>query len=143
MKKIFFLISFFIVIAFLFALPIENTYASDTLLVSENKSDGFNTCIQTGTCELKHLTILMIRVSQIILGLTGSLSLLAFVYGGTLFLISSGNKEMVEKGKNTIFGAVIGIFIVFLSYTIIGYIFNSLNIAAGSDWASSAWFKNK
>jgi hypothetical protein len=140
MKKIFFLISFFIVITFLLALPIKNTYASDTLLVSENTSDGFNTCIQTGTCELKHLTILMIRVSQIILGLTGSLSLLAFVYGGTLFLISSGNKEMVEKGKNTIIGAVIGIFIVFLSYTVIGYIFTSIGISEAANWNSSNWF---
>ena len=77
-----------------------------------------------------------IIVSKLILGLTGSIALLAFVIGGVMFLISSGNKNLIEKGKSTILGAVIGLVIVFTSYMIIGFLLTSFGVN-GSD----SWFK--
>jgi hypothetical protein len=143
MKKLLFLFSIYI-IASSFVIFFPSITSAQALL--ENGSNvpfSDKACMDSGDCKLSDFTVLMVRVSQIILGLTGSLSLLAFVYGGTLFLISSGNKEMVEKGKNTIIGAVIGIFIVFMSYTLIGYIFTSIGIPGAEKWYSSDWFKNK
>lgn len=85
-----------------------------------------------------------IAISKWILGIVGSVALLMFVYGGIMFLISGGSSERVEKGKQIIIGSVIGLVIVFASYTIIGFVFHSLGIDAGtSGWASSDWFKNK
>ena len=90
--------------------------------------DGIKTCRDTGTCELSHLTQLLVNVAQWILGISGSLALLALVYGGVLFLISGGSSETVTKAKKIITGAVIGLIIVFASYTIIAFILSSLGV---------------
>jgi hypothetical protein len=115
---------------FLFFLITHPTYAVQPLL--ESTKDGSTAyssgCISDGDCELNDFIVLAVRVSQIILGLTGSLSLLAFFYGGFLFLISAGNAEMVGKAKKTILYAVIGIVIVFFSYTIVTFIGTTLGV---------------
>ena len=82
-------------------------------------------------------------VSQFILGIVGSLSLLAFVAGGLMMMLSAGNAEWVTRGKQTLIGAVVGLAIVFTSYAIIQLVFTSLDIkqAAGGKWSVSNWFK--
>ena len=104
-------------------------------------SDVSTKCISYGDCELDDFVRLGTGVAKIILGATGSLSLLMFVYGGVVFLISAGNKEQVEKGKKIIIGALIGIAIVFLSYTIIGYLITILAPHASATWFSTGWLK--
>ena len=76
--------------------------------------------------------------SDIILGLSGSLALLAFIYGGVMFLISSGNNEQVSKAKSILTGAVIGLVIVFISFTVVNFVFKGLGIE--NAWHSSDWF---
>jgi len=107
------------------------TMAAETLI------DPENACIQNGSCSVNDMNNVIIRVSEIILGVVGSLALLAFVAGGFMLMLSAGNKTWVDRGKATIIGAVIGLAIVFLSYTIIGFVFESMGI---SDWSSSNWF---
>jgi len=101
-------------------------------------------CIKDGSCQLDDMVTILFKLAQIILGLVGSLSLLAFVYGGVLFLISGGSSERVTKGKQAITGAVVGLVIVFTSYAIITFIFTALNIDAGKNglWATSNWSLN-
>ncbi|MDP2768006.1 MAG: pilin [Candidatus Methanoperedens sp.] len=96
-----------------------------------------------GNYSLNDFIQLAVNVSQWILGITGSLALLAFIYGGVVFLISAGNTEMVAKGKRIITGAVIGLVIVFASYTIIQFTMDALEIKipGGKNWATSGWFK--
>ncbi len=86
------------------------------------------TCRDKGDCQLSDVTKLLVNVAQWILGITGSLALLALVYGGVLFLISGGSSETVSKAKKVITGAVIGLIIVFASYTIIAFILRALGI---------------
>ncbi len=74
------------------------------------------------------LVNIIIRTSEIILGITGSLSLLAFVYGGFMFLISAGSSEKIEQARKIILGAVIGMFIVFGSYLIIQFVLQTLGV---------------
>ena len=73
-------------------------------------------------CDLNDFIRIAVNISKIILGLTGSLALLAFVYGGFVFMLSGGSAQNVEKGKNILTGAVIGLVIVFASYTIIQFV---------------------
>ena len=61
------------------------------------------------------------NIAQLILGLTGGLALLMFVYGGFLMLSSGGSSDKVERGKKTIVAAVIGIFIVLFAGYLIRY----------------------
>lgn len=82
--------------------------------------DGKSATIQND-CDLNDFTRTLYSISKLILGITGSLALLMFVYGGFTWLISSGNREMVQKGKNILIAAVIGIVIVFAAYSAIEF----------------------
>ena len=75
--------------------------------------------------------ILIGRVISAVLGVVGSLSLVMFIYGGFTWMMSSGNKEKVEKGKNILVWATIGLVIIFSSYAIIRFLFaDVLRLAA-------------
>ncbi len=94
--------------------------------------------VASGTLTLNDFTLTAVLASNIILGIVGSLALLAFIAGGLMFLLSGGNTERVAQGKQIIFGAVIGLVIVFASYAIIQFVFTTLGITGG--WATSGWF---
>ena len=91
-----------------------------------------------GDYDLNDLANLAVIAAKFIWGISGSLALLAFVVGGVMWLISSGNPQMVEKGRQTIIGAVIGLAIVFGSYVIINFIlvkvFDISNFQFNSNW---------
>lgn len=82
-----------------------------------------------------------IAVAAWILGITGSLALLFFIYGGFMFLISAGSSERVQKAKQIIIGAVIGVVIVLTSFLIIDFIITSLTGSNQID--GKEWFKLK
>lgn len=67
-----------------------------------------------------------INVAKLILGISGSIALALFIYGGFLMLVSSGSEQMVTKGKNVLSGAVIGLIIVFAAYTGIFFLVKTL-----------------
>lgn len=66
------------------------------------------------------------RIIQAILGVTGAVSLLMFVYGGFLWLISGGEKEKVKKGQETMKWAVLGLAVIIGAYMIVSTIINAL-----------------
>lgn len=59
------------------------------------------------------------RLIRAILGLSGTAALVVFVYGGFLWLTSAGDPKKVEKGKEAIKWAVLGIAFIFISYTLV------------------------
>ncbi len=93
-----------------------------------------------GNYQLNDFVILAIRVAQFIWFISGSLALLMFVYGGILFLISSGHSQMVDRARQTITGAVIGLAVVFGSYAIVYFIMTGVLHIQGNP-LSSGWFK--
>ena len=70
--------------------------------------------------------IIVGQVIRVALGIIGSLALVLFIYGGMLWMTSSGNTEMITKGRNTLLWAVIGLLVVFGSYTIINFVLQNL-----------------
>jgi hypothetical protein len=48
------------------------------------------------------------------------------IYGGYLYMTAQGNEDQVEKGKDVIKNAVIGIVIIFLAYTITNFVISKL-----------------
>jgi uncharacterized membrane protein YjfL (UPF0719 family) len=62
-----------------------------------------------------------------ILGMVGALALFMFVYGGMLWMTSAGNTQRIEKGKETLIWATIGLVIIFASYAILSFIFQALS----------------
>jgi hypothetical protein len=66
------------------------------------------------------------RIIQAILGVTGAVALLMFVYGGFLWLISGGENEKIKKGKETMKWAVLGLAVIIGAYMIVSTIINAL-----------------
>ena len=83
-----------------------------------------------GNYTLNEMVSVVAKYANRILAIVGSLALLAFIIGGLMMMLSAGNPEWVTRGKQTLIGAVIGLTIVFTSYTIIYFVFNALGI----DW---------
>ena len=68
--------------------------------------------------------------------MVGSVVLLMFIYGGATWILSAGNSERVQKGKQIIFGAIIGLLIVFGSYTIVYYTLEYMGVTEGGSFRS-------
>lgn len=62
---------------------------------------------------------LIAGVVQIILGVVGSLTLVAFTVGGVMFVASQGNEEQISTAKKIIFWSVFALLIIAASYAII------------------------
>lgn len=65
------------------------------------------------------------RVIEGVLGVVGAFALLMFVYGGFMWMLSGGNEQMIEKGKNTLMWAALGLVIIFMSYTLVKFIIDT------------------
>ncbi len=83
---------------------------------------------ECGDYAVNDFVYLAINASQFILGIVGSLTLLMFVIGGFLFLISAGNPEKVTQAKKIITAAVVGLVIVFSSFVIIRFVLGTLGL---------------
>lgn len=116
--KIYFLLVFSL--AFLF-------YSYSPALALASLSENVP-CMKTGNCGINDFVLLAIGVSKMILGVSGAVTLLFFIYGGFMMLISGGSQERVSKGKQIITGAVIGLVIIFTSYSIISFALTALGL---------------
>lgn len=63
-----------------------------------------------------------------LLGLTGTVTVIMMVYGGLLWMTASGNDKAVGQAKQIILWTAIGLILVFFSYTILKFLFESLKI---------------
>ncbi|MEA1962635.1 MAG: hypothetical protein U9M94_00155 [Patescibacteria group bacterium] len=119
-----------------------NGQADNEMQTGDTETE-LNRCKQyCGEYEVNDFFALGVRVSNIILGIVGSLALLAFVVGGVMFLASAGNKNLVDRGKATIIGAVIGLLVVFASYTIISFAADAMGVetTSGKSIFQTDWF---
>jgi type IV secretory pathway VirB2 component (pilin) len=76
------------------------------------------------------VTQLAARVIQMITGITGSIALLMFVWGGFLWTTSAGNDEKVKKAKQIFTQSVLGLVIIFGAYAILTTILRTFTGAA-------------
>jgi hypothetical protein len=63
-----------------------------------------------------------------VLGIVGALALLMFVYGGFLWLTSGGSPDRIKKGKDILVWAVIGLVVIFASYTLVDFVIKALGV---------------
>ncbi len=77
-------------------------------------------------CGLTEILITAINITKAILALVGSVTLLMFIYGGFLWLMSAGNAEQIKKGRTVFVNAIIGLVIIFCSTIIINFVVAAL-----------------
>lgn len=75
--------------------------------------------------------ILAINISRYVFSIIGGLSLLMFVYGGFTMIISQGNSEKIQQGKNIMVAVFIGLLIAFGGYILVSFLGQSLGLQQG------------
>lgn len=73
-----------------------------------------------GTTDIR---VIVSRFIRIITGISGSIALLMFVYGGFLWVTSAGEAEKVKQGKKVFVNATLGLIIIFTAYAAIAALF--------------------
>ena len=63
-----------------------------------------------------------------ILGLIGSIALLFIIIAGVMYMTSAGNEERIASSKKILNGAVIGLIIALLAYSLLQVIMTVLNM---------------
>jgi len=99
-----------------------------TTCLAASLVDTTNANYASGNYTLDDVRNYAIYLIQLILGVIGSLSLLAFVFGGLTFLLSAGRADQVKKGLDILQAAVVGLLITFASVLIINLFFKGLGI---------------
>lgn len=59
------------------------------------------------------------------LGFLGAASLVIFIYGGIMWMLSEGNDTQIAKAQKTMIWAAIGLFAVFVSSAVLRYVFGA------------------
>lgn len=92
-------------------------------------------CMDFGDCSMCDLVTVGNNVMKLILGIVGSLALLAFAWGGFYLMFKGADVKAFSKGKEIIQYAVIGLILVFFAYNIVNLGLNIL-ISTSTDTKS-------
>ena len=84
--------------------------------------DRIGICTNTGTLEA-----LYTRITYFLTWGMSIVAILVLIYGGMLYITAGGEAEKAEKGKKAIIGAVIGIIVIMVSYTVYNVSIGALN----------------
>lgn len=63
------------------------------------------------------------------LGVIGTLTLIAFIAGGIMWVTSAGNAERVQQGLHTMLYAAIGVAVIFTAYAVLQFVLRSVGAA--------------
>ncbi len=77
-----------------------------------------------GPQQIKEKDILNLagKIANGFIGVSGSLALLMFVYGGFLWLTSRGEPDKIKKGKGIFVWSVVGLAVIFSSYFLVQFV---------------------
>lgn len=83
-------------------------------------------CTQSGNCTINDIVQQGIYVADFLIGISGALFLIAFIWGGAMYLLSFGRSGWVEKGRDAMVKSMIGIVFIILAWTIVTFVAESL-----------------
>jgi hypothetical protein len=70
---------------------------------------------------------LIIKIVKYLVGVLGIIALVMVVYGGFQYIYSAGNSDRLQKARDTIIYAIIGMVIVILSLSILRFVTSAFN----------------
>lgn len=94
----------------------------DPLNSAASQGAGFDTSVEANT--------IIGFIISLVLELLGVVFLVMAIYAGYGWMMARGNEEMVEKAKNTLTNAIIGIIIVMAAYAISYFILSQISTKA-------------
>ncbi|MBU4347780.1 pilin [Patescibacteria group bacterium] len=84
---------------------------------------GYNIKAQEGSATLEGIISTIIQTALSFLGIV---FLILMIYGGYLWMTARGNEQQVEKAKNLLTAAIVGLIIVLAAYTISYFVIQML-----------------
>lgn len=132
MKRYFLVFTLFFLLAMpLFVFAQNNNSQSDNI-PSNTQSDkiscpaGSTNCLTNPLGNINTPQALIGKVINAVLGVVGSLALLIFVYGGLIWMTSSGSAEKIKQGRDTLLWAAIGLVVIFSAYGLTRVVLSSV-----------------
>ncbi|MCK5510817.1 hypothetical protein KAI65_04745 [Candidatus Parcubacteria bacterium] len=61
-----------------------------------------------------------------VLGIVGSLALVMFIYGGFVWMLAAGSNEKVQKGKDILVWATLGLVVIFSAYAVVKFVIEGI-----------------
>ena len=95
------------------------TFLLQDVPCARQPDDIGTTSQQCGLCDLIHVVV---NATNLMLGLSGTVALLMFLYAGIRMATSYINPAFIQKSKDTMKYAVMGMFLIFLAYTMVNSI---------------------
>lgn len=120
LKKIFIIVTLLLILA-----PLFQVRATDTNATPIN-ANTVDTNLENPLGEVS-VPGLIGNIIKVVLGFTGAIALLMFIYGGLTWMTSGGNQNKIKQGKDTLIWATIGLLVIFSSYAILKYVFNIIH----------------
>ncbi|MBU1987477.1 MAG: pilin [Patescibacteria group bacterium] len=118
MQKQFLTILIVVLIVFLF---VQNVIAIGT----EQRCPTGQVCLEN-PLKTDSPQALIGKIINAALGIVGSLALVMFIYGGFMWMMAGGNAERVQKGKDTLVWAALGLVIIFSSYALVRFVLKAI-----------------
>jgi len=73
---------------------------------------------------------------QVFLGFMGTLFSIYTLSAGALWMMSGGNEEKITRARSMLLHGVIGVFVIFISYTLVYFIYKAVVVAQGEQFGS-------
>lgn len=124
MKKIILFLSFFSLLIILTSAVSAATQTNPQPSATANSVPLTNPL--TGNQTSIEIPVLIGRIIKAVLGIVGSLALVMFIYGGFMWMTSAGNSEQVQKGKNILIWAALGLAVIFSSYALVKFVIEGI-----------------
>lgn len=71
------------------------------------------------------------KVANGFIGVSGTIALVMFIYGGFLWLTSRGEPDKIKKGKDIFIWSVVGLAIIFSSYFLVDFLLRGVTGSKG------------
>lgn len=68
---------------------------------------------------IKNVNAAVVNIVNWLLGITSAVAILFLVYGGVVYATSLGDDRKMEEGKQIVTYAILGLFVVLISYSIV------------------------
>ncbi len=101
------------------------------LLPSASSAASFEDISMSIGLEAPDLKGVLVNIINWLLGLLGLANVVTLLTGGFRWMTSHGDDDLVMKAKRTITGAIIGVIIVLLAWSIVHYILQTATNVVG------------
>lgn len=128
-----YLLLFCVIFGALAMTSVQPVWAQETTTVSADAAatDALATARLSNPLRTDDVRVIIGRIIKAILGISGGLALLMFIWGGLIWMTSQGNKDKIEKGQKTLAWSVIGLAILFVAYAAVNWVIIALQQSTG------------